>query len=57
MARFHPLEVAEVGRETDDCVTVRFAVPPELRPVFAHAAGQHLILKARVGGDELRRTY
>ena len=57
MARFHPLEVAEVGRETDDCITVRFAVPPELRPVFAHAAGQHLILKATVGGEELRRTY
>jgi ring-1,2-phenylacetyl-CoA epoxidase subunit PaaE len=57
MARFHDLEIAEVRRETDECVTVRFAVPEELRPVFAYQPGQHLILKAIVDGEELRRTY
>lgn len=57
MARFHELEIAEVRRETDDCVTVRFAVPDGLRPAFAHQPGQHLILKATVDGEELRRTY
>ena len=52
MSRFHRLEVAEVRRETDECVSVRLDVPPDLRPVFAFAAGQHLILKARIGGED-----
>jgi ring-1,2-phenylacetyl-CoA epoxidase subunit PaaE len=57
MARFYELEIAEVRRETEECVTVRFAVPEGLRPVFAYEPGQHLILKAQIGGEELRRTY
>jgi ring-1,2-phenylacetyl-CoA epoxidase subunit PaaE len=57
VSRFHRLEVVEVRRETDECVSVRLDVPPDLRPVFAFAAGQHLILKARIGDEELRRTY
>jgi ring-1,2-phenylacetyl-CoA epoxidase subunit PaaE len=57
MARFHELEVVEIRRETDECVTIRFAVPPELAPVFAYQPGQHLILKTEIEGEELRRTY
>lgn len=57
MARFHELEVAEVRRETDECVTIRFNVPDELKPAFAYRPGQHLILKAELGGEEVRRTY
>ncbi|MEK0084858.1 1,2-phenylacetyl-CoA epoxidase subunit PaaE [Benzoatithermus flavus] len=57
MARFHELEVAEVRRETDECVTIRFDVPDELKPVFAYQPGQHLILKTELNGEEIRRTY
>ncbi|MFI5684495.1 2Fe-2S iron-sulfur cluster-binding protein [Streptomyces sp. NPDC051636] len=57
MARFHPLPVAAVDRLTDDSVALTFAVPPELREEYRHAPGQHLALRRRADGAEIRRTY
>ncbi|RMD73489.1 MAG: phenylacetate-CoA oxygenase/reductase subunit PaaK [Bacteroidetes bacterium] len=57
MARFYPLRVAEVRRETAECVSVRFDVPEALAATFAWRPGQHLTLRHEVDGEELRRTY
>ncbi|MER5714214.1 2Fe-2S iron-sulfur cluster-binding protein [Streptomyces sp. NPDC002132] len=57
MARFHPLPVAAVDRLTDDSVALTFAVPAELRAEYRHAPGQHLALRRRADGTEVRRTY
>ena len=57
MPRFHPLTVAEVRRETPDCVSLSFSVPAELRERFRFTQGQHVILRAEIDGEELRRTY
>ncbi|TWV45065.1 2Fe-2S iron-sulfur cluster binding domain-containing protein [Streptomyces misionensis] len=57
MARFHPLQVAAVDRLTDDSVALTLTVPPELRAEYRHAPGQHLALRRRVDGTEVRRTY
>lgn len=57
MAAFHSLEVAEVRRETDAAVSIRLAVPDELRERFAFRAGQHLTFRVELGGEELRRNY
>ncbi|MEU1401656.1 2Fe-2S iron-sulfur cluster-binding protein [Streptomyces sp. NPDC005728] len=57
MARFHPLPVAAVDRLTDDSVTLTFTVPPGLREEYRHAPGQHLALRRRTDGEEIRRTY
>lgn len=54
---FHPLKVAEIVPETADANSIRFDVPPELRDAFAFKAGQHLTLKAEIGGEEVRRNY
>lgn len=54
---FHALRVAEVERETDDANSIRFEVPDELRGAFAFRAGQHLTLRADIGGEEVRRNY
>ncbi|MEV5509210.1 2Fe-2S iron-sulfur cluster-binding protein [Streptomyces orinoci] len=54
---FHPLRVTAVDRLTDDSVALTFAVPPGLRAVFRHAPGQHLALRRRVDGEEIRRNY
>lgn len=54
---FHSLEVAEVIAETDEARSIRFAVPPELAPVFRFRAGQHLTLRADIGGEDVRRNY
>jgi ring-1,2-phenylacetyl-CoA epoxidase subunit PaaE len=55
--RFHPLTVADVRRETAEAVSIAFAVPEELRDAYRFAAGQNLTLKARLGGEEVRRCY
>lgn len=55
--RFHPLEVYEVRRETPECVSVAFRMPEELKETFRHLPGQHITIKAKVDGEELRRNY
>ncbi|MCX8003995.1 MAG: phenylacetate-CoA oxygenase/reductase subunit PaaK [Burkholderiaceae bacterium] len=55
--RFHPLRVAEVRRETPEAVSVRFDVPPALAAEYRFLPGQHLNVRARLDGEELRRSY
>jgi len=54
---FHLLPVSEVRRETDDSVSVRFAVPAEVSEQFRFRPGQHLTLRSEIGGEEVRRNY
>jgi ring-1,2-phenylacetyl-CoA epoxidase subunit PaaE len=54
---FHSLEVAEMVPETSDASSIRFDVPPELRETFRFKPGQHLTLRAEIGGEEVRRNY
>lgn len=54
---FHSLEVAEVVEETAEARSIRFAVPAELQDLFRFRAGQHLTLRAEIGGEEVRRNY
>ncbi|KNB49157.1 2Fe-2S iron-sulfur cluster-binding protein [Streptomyces caatingaensis] len=54
---FHPLRIAAVDPLTDDAVALTFEVPEELREEFRHAPGQHLTLRHRAEGTEVRRTY
>jgi len=54
---FHRLRVAEVLPETDEANSIRFDVPKELEEAFRFKAGQHLTLRAEIGGDEVRRNY
>jgi ring-1,2-phenylacetyl-CoA epoxidase subunit PaaE len=54
---FHALRVAEVVPETSEANSIRFEVPGELRERFAFRAGQHLTLRATIGGQEVRRNY
>ena len=56
-ASFHRLRVAEVIPETADASSIRFEVPPELAETFRFKPGQHLTLKAEIGGEEVRRNY
>jgi ring-1,2-phenylacetyl-CoA epoxidase subunit PaaE len=55
--QFHALTVARVQQQTRDAIAVTFAVPPALAPQFAWQAGQHLTLRATIGGEEVRRSY
>ncbi|WP_114953736.1 1,2-phenylacetyl-CoA epoxidase subunit PaaE [Sphingosinicella terrae] len=54
---FHNLAIAEIVPETAEAVSIRFAVPEALRETFGFRPGQHLTLKAEIGGEEVRRNY
>ncbi len=54
---FHPLQVKEIIKETPDCISVSFAIPPTLLETFRYKAGQNLTLRTTLGNEELRRTY
>ena len=54
---FHPLKVREVRRETAECVSVSFLIPDESKETFRFLPGQHITLRAKVDGQELRRNY
>lgn len=56
-SHFHPLTVSDVRHETDDCVSIRFAVPEALREAFRFQHGQYLTLRTTIDGEEVRRSY
>ena len=57
MPKFHSLRIKEVRRETDECVSVAFEVPEGLKPEYRFIQGQHLTLKTKLDGEEIRRSY
>lgn len=56
-ATFHDLTVSRVDRLTDDAVAISFTVPEELREEFVFEPGQHLTVRARIDGQDARRSY
>jgi ring-1,2-phenylacetyl-CoA epoxidase subunit PaaE len=56
-ATFHELRVSTLDRLTEDSVAITFEVPPELAPEYAFTAGQHVSLRCRIAGDDVRRNY
>ena len=56
MIEFHPLPVT-VQPETDDSVSLTFHVPDDLRHLYRHVPGQHLVLRADIDGEDVRRSY
>ena len=55
--RFHQLRVAEVRRETPECVSLKFDLPAELADEYRFTQGQHLALRTVLDGEEVRRSY
>lgn len=57
MARFHPLRVADVSRETRDAVVVTLEPATEDREAFRFIQGQYLTFRRDFDGEEVRRSY
>ena len=57
MARFHPLKVTDVRRETRDAVIVTLMPRDEDRGLFDFTQGQYLTFRRDFDGEELRRSY
>ncbi len=54
---FHPLAVVAREPVADGAICLTLAVPAELEGDFDFAPGQHVALRATLGGREVRRTY
>jgi ring-1,2-phenylacetyl-CoA epoxidase subunit PaaE len=54
---FYKLRVAEIVPETDEANSIRFEIPGGLEEIFGFKAGQHLSVRAEIGGEEVRRNY
>lgn len=57
MLHFHPLTIADIRRETSDCVSIAFTVPEELKEIFNYTQGQYITLRKTLNGEEVRRSY
>ena len=55
--KFHTLKISDIRQETDDCVSVAFAVPQELSSDYQFIQGQYLTLKTQINAQEVRRSY
>lgn len=57
MARFHPLTVTDIRRDTRDAVVVTLAPPADAAAAFSFVQGQYLTFRRVFDGEELRRSY
>jgi ring-1,2-phenylacetyl-CoA epoxidase subunit PaaE len=57
MSHFQKLLVEDIRRETADCVSIAFAVPPRLEEAFRYQQGQNITVRTWIGGAEVRRSY
>jgi ring-1,2-phenylacetyl-CoA epoxidase subunit PaaE len=57
MIHFHLLRVRKVQKETEDCVSITFEVPEELKYLYQFRQGQSLTVRREFDGEEVRRTY
>jgi len=54
---FHTLKVREVRQETNDCCSIAFEVPKELKEDYQFIQGQYLTLRADINEEDVRRSY
>lgn len=57
MLTFHPLKVTDVRPEGTDALSIVFELPESLREAYRFLPGQHIGVRAEIGGQEVRRTY
>jgi len=57
MAKFSPLKVKDIKRETADAVSVAFEVPITQQIAYQYKQGQYITLKMNINGEEVRRSY
>ena len=57
MLKFHALTVTRIAPDAEDAVALALEVPPELQAEYTGSAGQHVVVRATIDREELRRTY
>ncbi len=57
MSKFYKITVANVEKLTPDSVVITFDIPERLKDKFTYKAGQHVIVRKIINGEDVRRTY
>jgi ring-1,2-phenylacetyl-CoA epoxidase subunit PaaE len=57
MLKFHSLKVAQVFPDAEDAVAIALEVPQALRGEYRGSPGQHVVVRATLDGEDIRRTY
>ena len=55
--RFNPLQIIDIRQETEDTLSIAFAVPTDLQNEYTYKAGQYLTLRTFINGEDVRRSY
>ena len=56
-AHFHKLTIKDIRNETQDCISIAFHLPEELKEEFSFIHGQNITVKTIVNNEEIRRSY
>jgi len=57
ITKFHSLKIKDVKKETNDTVSISFAIPEELQKKFKFESGQYLTLETNIDNEKVRRSY
>ena len=57
MSTFHRLKISKITQLTPDSVALGLELPEELQEQFRFIPGQHVIVRAKIDGRQVRRTY
>jgi ring-1,2-phenylacetyl-CoA epoxidase subunit PaaE len=55
--KFHSLKIADISPDAEDAVAIALEVPAALREAYQGSAGQHVVVRVTIDGEETRRTY
>ena len=55
--KLHDIKILGIQKETEDCVSVTFDIPDNLKNEFAFISGQYLTLEDTINGESVRRAY
>ncbi|MFT7602728.1 MAG: ring-1,2-phenylacetyl-CoA epoxidase subunit PaaE [Saprospiraceae bacterium] len=55
--QFYKLKVKEVIQETENCVSLSFEIPTDLKDIFQYKQGQYATLRFDINDQSVRRAY
>jgi ring-1,2-phenylacetyl-CoA epoxidase subunit PaaE len=55
--KFNTLKIKDLRKETDDCVSISFDIPENLKNEYSYKPGQYLTLRTTINNEDIRRSY
>lgn len=55
--KFNTLKIKDLRNETDDCVSISFDIPDNLKNEYSYKSGQYLTLRTTINNEDVRRSY